>query len=287
MKDLGSLHFFLGVSIEQNEDGMKLCQKQYIEKLLERYRLQDANPVTTPMDLNVKLVANYGHSKSVDKVRYQSMIGSLLYIAIATRPDISQAVGALSKFNSAPMEAHLTAVKRLFCYLKGTINMSLQFKRMENLEIIGFSDADWASDMDNRHSTTGNIFLIAGGPVSWFSQKQKTVALSTAEAEYIALCSASQEALWLRQLLTDIGEHCTQPMTIMEDNQGAIAMTKNPIGHRRTKHIDIKYHFVREQVQRGTLQIKYCCSKEMLADLFTKPLTKGQFEYLRSKLGIN
>ena len=182
MKDLGSLHFFLGVSIEQNEDGMKLCQKQYIEKLLERYRLQDANPVTTPMDLNVKLVANYGHSKSVDKVRYQSMIGSLLYIAIATRPDISQAVGALSKFNSAPMEAHLTAVKRLFCYLKGTINMSLQFKRMENLEIIGFSDADWASDMDNRHSTTGNIFQLAG------SVRNRKQSLSQQQKQSILLC---------------------------------------------------------------------------------------------------
>ena len=287
MKDMGSLHFCLGVNIKQCTDMIKLSQKQYIQKLLKRYELTDANPVSTPMDLNVRLVAADGHSKPTDKVRYQSMVGSLLYVAIATRPDISQAVGAVSQFNSAPTEAHLTAVKRILRYLKGTIDLSLQYKCTKNIEVTGYSDADWASDMDSRRSTTGNVFKMAAGAVTWLSQKQSTVALSTAEAEYIALSSATQEVIWLRQLLTDIGENCTKPVTVWEDNQAAIGLTRNPIGHKRTKHIDIKYHFVREHVLNGNVLVKYCNTKDMVADIFTKSLPRKQFEYLRSELGIN
>ena len=150
MKDMGSLHYCLGVNIEQTKDGLRLSQKQYIMKVIERYGLQDANPVSTPMDLNVKHVADDGYSKAEDKTQYQSVIGSLLYAAIATRPDISHAVD-LSKFNSAPTEAHLTAAKRIIRYLKGTINTSIQYRKTGNLEVIGYSDADWANDMEHRH----------------------------------------------------------------------------------------------------------------------------------------
>ena len=286
MKDMGSLHYCLGVNVEQSEEGIKLSQKQYIMKIIERFGLQDANPVSTPMDLNVKHVAEDGFSNLVDKTKYQSMPGSLLYAAVATRPDISHAVGALSKFNSAPTEAHLTAAKRIIRYLKGTLNLSIQYKKSGSTEVVGYSDADWANDMENRHSTTGNVFIMAGGPISWLSQKQSTVALSTAEAEYIALSSAAQEVVWLKQLLQDLKENGKQPITIMEDNQGAIAMAKNPVAHRRTKHIDIRYHFVREQVQKGNMQLQYCNTKEMIADIFTKPLCKSQFQYLLSKLGM-
>ena len=194
---MGSFHFCLGVHIKQSEEGVKLSQKQYIEKLLQRYGLQDANPVSTPVDLNVKLVADDGHIKPVEKVQYQSMAGSLVYASFATGPDVSQAVGVLSKFNFAPIEAHLTAAKHVLRYLKGTINLSFHYKQTENSDIVGFSDADWASDMDNRHSTTGNVFMMAGGAICWLSQKQSTVAVSTAESEYIALSSAAQEAVWL------------------------------------------------------------------------------------------
>ena len=138
--------------------------------------------------------------------------------------------------------------------------------------------------MENRHSTTGNVFIMAGGPISWLSQKQSTVALSTTEAEYIALSSAAQEVVWLKQLFQDLQEDGKQPITVMEDNQGAIAMAKNPVVHRRTKHIDIRCHFVCEQVEKGNLQLQYCNTKEMIADLFTKPLCKSQFLYLPFKI---
>ena len=176
-------------------------QRQYIHSLLERYGLFQAKPSTTPV---VKLVKDDGVSKLVDAICYQSMVGSLLYAAIATRPDIAQAVGTVSNFNSCPTEAHLTAVKRILRYLKGTINLRLRYERSTDDSLIGFSDADWAGDMDDRHSTTGNLFAMSRGAISWFSRKQPVVALSTAEAEYVALSTATQEAARLRRLLSDI-----------------------------------------------------------------------------------
>ena len=173
VKDLGKLHYCLGITVEYDEE--KKClwmhQRQYIQSLLERYGLSQAKTSTTPADINVKLVKDDGMSKPVDPVFYQSMVGSLLYAAIATRPDISQAVGAVSKFNSCPTEAHLTAVKRIVRYLKRTINLGLKYDRSDDSSLIGFSDADWAGDMDNRHSTTGNLFVMSGGAISWLSRK--------------------------------------------------------------------------------------------------------------------
>ncbi len=216
------------------------------------------------------------------------MVGSLLYAAMATRPDIAHAVGVVSKFNSRPTEAHLTSVKRILRYLRGTINLALKYhklpKRPESL--IGYSDADWAGDLDDRHSTTGNVFLMAGGAISWLSKKQASVALSTSEAEYVALSLATQEAIWLRRLLTEIGVP-SGPVMVMEDNQGAIAIARNPIAHSRTKHIDIRYHYIREALQDDVISLQYCPTNEMIADLLTKPLSKPQFERLRLGLGMN
>ena len=160
------------------------------------------------------------------------MAGSLIYAA--------QAVGALAKFNSSPHEAHLTAVKRVFRYLKETIKLHLSYEASDK-DMEGYSDADWAADSEDKRSTSGNVFVMSNGTISWASQKQPTVALSTAEAEYIALYLATKESVWLRQLCKDLQIHCSGPITIHEDNQETIAMSKNPILHKRTKHIDIKF----------------------------------------------
>ena len=285
MKDMGELRYCLGVNFELDENGIKLSQKQYLLRLLEKYGLSEANTVSTPMDPNVKLVKDDKYSKGVDPILYQSMVGSLLHAARATRPDIAHAVGIISKFNAEPSQAHLTAVKRIFRYLKGTLDMTLQYKSTGDKPLV-YSDANWAGDLDDRHSTTGNVLLMSGGAVSWLSHKQATVALSTAEAEYIALGSAVQEAMWLRQLLSDLRCDMKMPMEILEDNQGAIAMARNPVGHKRSKHIDIRHHFIREAVQTGTISLTYCPTSNMLADIFTKPLPKGQFEKLRESLGL-
>ncbi|XP_064392583.1 uncharacterized protein LOC135340191 [Halichondria panicea] len=206
------------------------------------------------MDSNVTLVKDDNKSNQVNQAQYQSMVGSLMYASTATRPDIAFAVGRVSKFSSAPTTAHLTAVKRIFRYLKGTMHLGLGYEKTANVDLIGYSDADWAGDHDDRHATSGQVFLMGNGAVSWSSRKQSLVTLSTSEAEYVALSLASQEAIWLRRLMSDICESAEEPTNLFEDNQGTIAMAKNPVSHSRTKHIDIKYHYVGEAIQKKEIQ---------------------------------
>ena len=289
MKDLGKLHYCLGISIEQDEERKCLWihQKQYILNMLEKYSLSNAKVVSTPADVSVQLKKDDGVSNKVDSVTYQSIIGSLLYAAIATRPDIAQAVGVVAKFSSSPNQSHLTAAKRILRYLKGTLNLAIRYQKLEDEELIGYTDADWAGDLDDRHSTTGNIFMMGGGPVSWLSKKQAIVALSTSEAEYVALSFATQEVVWLMKLLiTDLKSTSQKPTVLMEDNQGAISIAKNPVAHARTKHIDIRYHYIREAVQNGTINLCFCPSENMIADLLTKPLPRGRFTMLRDAMGL-
>ena len=256
-------------------------------KMLEKYNLQDAKPVSTPADSNVRLRKDDNVSKAVDSVMYQSIVGSLLYAAVATRPDISQAVGVVSKFSSKPSEAHLTAVKRILRYLKGSLDITLQYRKTEDgSSLIGYSDADYAGDLDDRHSTSGNLFLISNGPVSWLSKKQPIVTLSTCEAEYVALSTATQEAVWIKRLLSNFHVSQKQATVIMEDNQGAICIAKNPVVQARTKHIDIRHHYIREAVSDGRVSLQYCPTEEMIADIFTKPLPKAKFEKLRRNMGL-
>ena len=193
MKDMGELHYYVGVCIVQDKERKQfyLHQGQYIEKMLKKFGQTEAKPVSTPADLNVKLQKEDGVSRPVDTVTYQSIVGSLLYAAITTRPDIAQAVGVVSKFCANPTQSHLTAAKRILRYLKGTAYLGLSYKKCADGNLIGYSDADWAGDVDDRHSTSGNVFLLAKGAVSWLSKKQATVALSTAEAEYVALSAAT------------------------------------------------------------------------------------------------
>ena len=286
MKDLGQLQYCLGVNFNWSTNGVSLCQKQYLSRILEKYGMSEANTVSTQMDPNVKLVKDDKCSKKLDPIQYQSMVGSLLHAARATRPDITHAVGIVSKFNSEPTVAHLTAVKRIYRYLKGTLDLALHYEATGK-QLLGYSDADWANDLDNRHSTTGNVFIMSGGAVSWLSQKQSTVALSTAESEYIALGSATQDAIWLRQLLGDLNVDVSSSLEILEDNQGAIAMAKNPVWHKRMKHIDIRHHFIRETVHNGIISLSYCPTKEMVADIFAKSLPRAQIEKLKRQVRID
>jgi hypothetical protein len=222
----------------------------------------------------------------VDQQLYQSAIGGLMYLSMSTRPDITYAVGNLARFSSKPTKTHWTALKRVLRYLKGTMKHGILYSQNESAVCVGFSDADWAGDINDRKSTSGYLFQMSGGAVTWKSQKQSCVALSTAEAEYIALSSATQESVWLRNLTSELGSPAETPTTIYEDNQSAIAMTKNPQFHGRAKHIDIKYHFIRENVNNGIIKLEYCPTEEMTADIFTKGLSREQFCKLRDKAGI-
>ena len=285
MKDMGKLHYLLGISVQMQDGKVMLDQKQYLINILRKFGLEDAKTVSTPSDPNVKLEKEDGYSNPVDATYYQSLVGSLLYAAMATRSNIAHAAGMLGRYNSAPNEAHMTAAKRVCRYLKGTIDIKLVYTETV-CEAVGYSDADWASSVDDRHSTSGNVMLIAGGAVSWLSKRQATVALSTAEAEYVSLTTMIQEAIWIRRLLQCIGEK-DNTVTVFEDNQGAIKMAQNPVMHSRTKHIDIRYHFIRETIVDGTVTLRYCPTKDMRADCLTKSLSKGRFEMLRKNLGLS
>ena len=288
MKDLGKLSYFLGMKVEQNEQNgsVWIGQRAYTESLLKRFGMEDCNPVSTPVDISSKLTHATDNDDCINQHEYQSAIGSLMYLSVSTRPDISYAVSSLARFSSKPTKEHWTALKRLLRYLKGSTKYGILYMKGGTSECIGFSDADWAGDTNDRKSTSGYVFMLSGGAVSWSSKKQKCVALSTAEAEYIALSSAVQESVWLRQLIKELENSPETPTRILEDNQSAIAMTKNPQFHGRAKHIDIRHHFIREQVSRGTVQLKYCPTTEMTADILTKGLSRETFSKLRAKSGL-
>ena len=284
MQDLGELQFVLGISVKRDDDSLSLCQRAYIEQILKRYGMAECNPVCTPAACDVKLIKDDG-SKPVDIKQYQSIIGSLLYLAVATRPDISYSVGVLSKFNSCPTVTHLTAAKRVLRYLKGTMHLGLKYSVTFSGEFMGYTDASWG-DVGDRHSTSGVVFLSVGSPIVWFSKRQTTVALSTTESEYIALFEAVKEAVWLRQLYADIGQTDVGPTILNVDNTSANAIANNSKSSKRLKHMDIKYHYVREVVSDGAVATSYCPTNVMLADILTKPLARARFEELRNKLGL-
>ena len=288
IKDMGKLHHFLGMSVVQNETRKTVWigQTAYTENLLKKFEMEHCKPVSTPVNVGSKLEIAKDEEESINQQQYQSAIGSLMYLSVSTRPDIAYTVGTLARFSSKPTKEHWTALKRVFRYLKGTTTHGILYSQNNSGECVGYSDADWAGDINDRKSTSGYVFQISGAPVTWRSKKQSCVALSTAEAEYIALSSAAQEAIWLRRLTSELGNPPETATTIYEDNQSAIAMTKNPQFHGRAKHIDIKYHFIREQVNSGNIMLKYCPTDRMTADMFTKPLSNEQFCKLRKKAGI-
>ncbi|XP_067034756.1 uncharacterized protein [Acropora muricata] len=217
--------------------------------------MENCRPVATPADPNSKLTQAGSDNVPYDQFEYQSVVGSLLYLSSVSRPDITFAVSNVARYSSNPTKEHWLALKRILRYLKGTVNYGILFSCNVESECVGFSDADWAGDVNDRKSTSGYLFQLCGGAISWRSKKQPCVALSTAEAKYMALSSAVQEALWLKHLLVDLKVVTLTPMRVYEDNQAAINMTKNPSYHGRAKHVDIKYHFVRDQVNKKSVSI--------------------------------
>ena len=210
------------------------------------------------------------------------LVGSLLYAAMVTRPDIAYAVQALGRHLQNATEEHFNAGKRILRFLQGTKHLGLRYGSLENeTTVVGYADADWASDKDTRRSVTAYLFKLGGAAVSWASKLQPTVALSSTEAEYMSACAAVQEAIYLRLLLASLGYVQDGPTVIYEDNQGCIGMSQNPILHKSTKHIDIRFHFVRERVASEEVKLIYIKTQNQLADLLTKPLPKPQMIRIR------
>ena len=283
--DLGPLSYFLGMHVQQHNEGLTLSQHKYAKEILEAFRMSDCKPVATPMDVGCHLLKRKEDEPKCEQDVYRKAVGSLQYLC-NTRPDICQAVGVVSRFCGDSSEDHWGAVKRILRYVKGTIDFGIQFKHGNNLRLLGYADADWAGDLQDRKSTSGYVFFLNGAPVSYCSKKQLSVALSTAEAEYMAASLAAQETMWLRCLLQEMGVEQEGATTLLQDNQGAIAIAKNPELHSRTKHIDIRYHFIRECVESKVIKEEYCATQDMVADILTKPLGGQVFSRLRSKLCV-
>ena len=247
--------------------------------------MSNCNPKPIPCDLTVAKVISDDSPELTDCKLYREMVGSLIYLMTVTRPDISYVVTKLSQFLSKPTKAHLNLAKHVMKYLKGTIHYDLKFKKCANLSLIGYSDSDWASSND-RFSISGYCFMLNdNGPlISWKTKKQNVVALSSCEAEYVALTYTVKEAKFLRQLYSDMLCNDRDRVTVFGDNQGAIALAYNPINHQRSKHIDIRYHFIRHEIHNDVIDLKYICTDDNTADMFTKPLSKNKlnhFSYIR------
>jgi transposase InsO family protein len=289
MKDLGIARKFLGMEIEYGSDGsIKIHQNQYIQQLLTRHGMQDCSPVNTPMDTSVKLTAAKDDEALADPKEYASIVGGLTFAACVTRPDITCAVGQLSQFLNNPSSKHMLAVKRVLRYLQGTPSLGITY-RPPPLRLTGYSDADWAGNVDTRRSTTGYVVMLNNGAVAWRSQRQPTVALSTMEAEYMALTEATKELKWIRNFLAELG--CNNgkpdvPTDLYSDNQSAIALAKNPVSHARAKHIDIRHHFVRDAIQDQIIWVQYIPTAEMTADSLTKALGREKHEKCTARMGM-
>jgi hypothetical protein len=283
MTDLGLLHYFLGLQVLQSSEGISIFQQKYALDLLQRFGMVDCKPAPTPFQSGVTLSASCS-SPRINPSLYRQLIGSLLYLT-HTRPDISFAVGLVSRFSQDPHESHWKAAKRILRYIQGTTNFGIQYSSGAS-QLVGFTDSDWAGSVDDRKSTSGFVYCLGSAPVTWSCKKQSAIALSSAEAEYRAAVLASQEVLWLRQLLTEFGIQQDHPTTLWCDNQSAIHISRNPVEHQRTKHIEIHMHFIRQLIQDGVLNLEYLPTEAQVADIFTKPLASPRFLQLRLMLGV-
>lgn len=292
MKDIGEARFVLGMQIIRDRKNNKLWldQQLYIEEILKRYKMWDCNPVDSPVLLGEKLSKNMS-PKSEDEIEkmshvpYQEAIGSLLFAAQVSRPDISFAVNNVSRFTQNPGSVHWTATKRIMRYLRGTTQYKLEFDGLKRSSIIGFTDADWASNVDDRRSVTGYVFLKNGTAISWATRRQSTVALSTTESEYMAMSMAAQEALWLRGLSEEL-EQSRGPTLLYVDNQGAQNLAVNGAYHARTKHIDVRHHFLKEKINNGLLELKYISTDRQVADSLTKAVDKKKTQLCARNQGL-
>nr|GEW40079.1 retrovirus-related Pol polyprotein from transposon TNT 1-94 [Tanacetum cinerariifolium] len=265
-----------------------ISQEQYIEKVLCRFNMDKAKVVSSPLTPNFKLTdkdcpSSKKNIKKMDRVQYASAVGSLMY-AMVTRPDLAHAVGVVSRFLSNPGKKHWEAVKWIFRYLRGTSKLGITFGNGKPT-LVGYTDSDLARIKDNMKSTSGYLMTFAGGAVSWQSRLQKCVALSTTEAEYVAATEACKELLWLKKFLQELGfkqQHCA----VLCDNQSAIHLAKNSMFHKRTKHIDVRYHWIRDAIEDGMFELNKVHTDDNASDMLTKAVAREKLKICCSFAGM-
>ncbi|XP_028088834.1 uncharacterized protein LOC114289327 [Camellia sinensis] len=284
MKDLGLVSYFLGLEISQDSSSYFLTQAKYTSDLLARVGLTDCKTATTPVDPQTRLTPLEGSLLS-DATKYHQLVGSLVYLTV-TRPDIAHAVHIVSQFIAAPYSPHYDALIRILGYLKGTLFHGLHYSAQSFLQLHAFSDTDWAGDPTDRRSTTGFCFFLDTSLIAWRSKKQTLVARSSTEAEYHALAHTTQELVWLRWLLSDLGVSPSSAINLYCDNQSAIHIAHNDVFHDRTKHIEIDCHFIGQHVTRGTALLLFLTFDKQTVDLFTKAHLPRRFSDLLTKLKL-
>lgn len=284
IKDLGQIKQCLGMNVNVNKNCIKIDQEQFVNRILTRFNMSDCKTTDTPMETNLKLEKD---ETCDEKFPYQQLIGCLMYLSVLTRPDISFSVSFLSQYNMCFNQTHWNHLKRLLKYLQKTKKYGLVFKKSDT-NLHGYVDANWGSCSLDRRSYTGYSFILSGCVISYESRKQRTVALSSTEAEYMALSEACKEAIYLQNLMVEMGVLDSKvPICLFSDNQSSIKLSANPLFHKRTKHIDIRHHFVRDCVVNKKIQVEYVSTSNMPADILTKSLCANKHYKFMSSLGIS
>lgn len=276
---------FLGFEIHRKEDGsIFINQAAYARKIQRKFEMEECNALAIPCDPN-QILGKFEEAEQ-STYPYRQLIGSLMYLSVGTRPDISFAVGYVSRYMERPTRVHVEAAKRILRYIKGTEQFGILYEGSGDGQLLGFSDSDYAGCVTTRKSTSGFTFLLDNGIVSWCSERQKSVSLSTMEAEYIAAASAIKELIWLKRLLNELLPDQFGNVEFFMDNASAENFVKNAQCSKRSKHIDVCYHFIRDEYNKKVFNLEHIPSQEMVADILTKPLARKRFEYLRSLMGV-
>lgn len=289
MKDMGDVKRVLGIDIigDRNQGTIFMTQQRYLEKVLSRYGMSSAKSVNTPLGGHLKLSSSQspeteGERLDMDKYPYANVVGSIMYSMICTRPDLAYSLSMVSRFMSNPGMPHWQALKWIMRYLRSSMGLGLLYKKREenddDNDVIGYADSDHGGCLDSRRSMTAYIFTIYGNIVSWKASLQKVIATSTTESEYVAITEAVKEGLWLKGFLGELLQR-KESVTVYSDNKSAICLIKNPVFHERTKHIDIKLHFVRDLVSSGKVKVLKIDTEENPADALTKVLSVAKFNF--------
>lgn len=278
MSDLGKMRYFLGIEVMQLEGGIFISQKKYVMEVLRRFGMEHCNSVQNPIVPGFKIDKDENGTE-VDSPFYKQLVGSMMYLT-TTRPDIMYAVNLISRYMSKPTVLHLSAAKRVLRYLQGTADFGILYKKEGNKELIGFTDSDYAGSVEDRKSTSGYVFILSSTAVAWSSRKQPIVALSTTEAEFVAAAACTCQAVWMKRVLKKLGYEGNESTIIFCDNSSAIKLSKNHVMHGRSKHIDVRFHFLRDLVNEGVVQLKFCGTQKQVADILTKPLKLESFQEL-------
>jgi len=286
LKDLGNLHYFLGIEVNKLGDGLKLSQERYAADVLQRVGMHKCKAIDTPLSSTEKLSVTEGEPLGTeDATRYRSIVGALQYLTL-TRPAISFSVNKVCQFLHAPTSVHWSAVKRILWYIQGTLKLGLKISSSRSTMVSAFSDADWAGCPDDRRSTGGFAVFLGPNLISWCAKKQATVSRSSTEAEYKSLANATAEVMWIQKLLEELRIPHPRAARLWCDNIGATYLSANPVFHACTKHIEIDFHFVRERVAQKLLDIRWIHTDDQLADGFTKPVVAAKINRFRSNLNL-